>query len=63
MGLILWRKDVRLYHFSDSDLSTIHDFPQEYDGYLERMDSVVQALYCKDNETPKEDFELNRSIL
>lgn len=51
-----------IYHLSSSDISNIENFPENYNGYIERMDYAVQAQYSKGNVTMKEDyFELQRS--
>lgn len=52
-----------IYHFSDKDMSNIENFPNDYNGYLERMDYVIHALYLESEAAMSEDlFELKRDV-
>ena len=49
-----------IWHFSPTDSSVIANMPENYDDYIERMDSAVEA-YMRRTEMPEEEvFELRR---
>lgn len=44
-------------------MSNIENFPNDYNGYLERMDYVIHALYLESEAAMSEDlFELKRDV-
>ena len=49
-----------IWHFSPTDSSVIANMPENYDDYIERMDSAVEA-YMRRTRMPNEEvFELRR---
>ena len=40
-----------VYHFDPQDLCSLEGFPNDYHGYIERLDYVIQELYEGRTET------------
>lgn len=52
-----------IYHFSIEDSAVIEGFPDNYNGYIERFEYAIQALYSKSETGIAEDlFELQRDV-
>ena len=49
-----------IWHFSPTDSSVIANMPENYDDYIERMDSVVEAYIRRTGMPDEEVFELRR---
>ena len=50
-----------IYHFSPYDVSVIKNFPENYNGYIERLDFAYNAYYARNPELLADDtFELQR---
>lgn len=50
-----------IYHFSPQDIAVIENFPEDYNGYIERLDFAVLAYYTKNSELLDDNgFELER---
>ena len=48
-----------IWHFSPADCSVIEDMPENYQDYIDRMDSAVEA-YMKRQDIPDNDvFEIS----
>lgn len=52
-----------IYHFSASDSCHFSNFPQDYNGYIERLDYAVESYYARSQMAMDESmFELQREI-
>lgn len=52
-----------IYHFSIEDSAVIEGFPDNYNGYIERFEYAIHALYSKSETGIAEDlFELQRDM-
>ena len=49
-----------IWHFSPTDSSVIANMPENYDDYIERMDSAVEAYMRRTRMPDEEVFELRR---
>ena len=49
-----------IWHFSPTDNSVIANMPENYDDYIERMDSAVEAYMRRTGMPEEEVFELRR---
>ena len=49
-----------IWHFSSTDRSVIPNMPENYDDYIERMDSAVEAYMRRTGMPDEEVFELRR---
>ena len=49
-----------IWHFSPTDSSVIVNMPENYDDYIERMDSAVEAYMRRTGMPEEEVFELRR---
>ena len=49
-----------IWHFSPTDSSIIANMPENYDDYIERMDSAVEAYMRRTGMPDEEVFELRR---
>ena len=49
-----------IWHFSPTDSSVIANMPENYDDYIERMDSAVEAYMRRTGMPEEEVFELRR---
>ena len=49
-----------IWHFSPTDSSVIANMPENYDDYIERMDSAVEAYMRRTGIPEEEVFELRR---
>ena len=49
-----------IWHFSPTDSSVIANMPENYDDYIERMDSAVEAYMRRTGMPDEEVFELRR---
>ena len=49
-----------IWHFSSADSSIIANMPENYDDYIERMDSAVEAYMRRTGMPDEEVFELRR---
>ena len=49
-----------IWHFSPTDSSVIANMPENYDDYIERMDSAVEAYMRRTRMPDGEVFELRR---
>ena len=49
-----------IWHFSPTDSSVIVNMPENYDDYIERMDSAVEAYMRRTGIPEEEVFELRR---
>lgn len=52
-----------IYHFSEQDSCHFENFPEDYNGYIERLDYAVESYYTRRQMALSEDkFELQREI-
>ena len=52
-----------IYHFSDSDSCHFSNFPEDYNGYIERLDYAVESYYARRQMTMDESmFDIQREI-
>ena len=49
-----------IWHFSPTDSSVIANMPENYDDYIERMDSAIEAYMRRTRMPYEEVFELRR---
>lgn len=49
-----------IWHFSPTDSSVIANMPENYDDYIERMDSAVEAYMRRTRMPDEEVFEFRR---
>ena len=49
-----------IWHFSSTDSSVIANMPENYDDYIERMDSAVEAYMRRTRMPDEEVFEFRR---
>ena len=49
-----------IWHFASTDSSVIANMPENYDDYIERMDSAVEAYMRRTRMPDEEVFEFRR---